>query len=307
MRRITIGLAVALCAFCAFAASAFAKETPDFGEFVTSIAGQTISESNPGHLRINKEEGSLDITGLQLAAEPFGPLEEVPLEKEGKVVEKEGHVVYHVIQDTEHPCEKVSLGGLVKKERSSSFTFELKFQKCIYVVGAWGSKVEAEQRPTSFTLAVTLESNRSAEVGAGEKSLVIKPGVVKINGLPKCPIEIPEQSVPLKSNVAKEYEEIAEFSDESFEPSNWEKSKKLKELYPSGEKDTLDVEFGEKFKHLVSYTTQGGRCVSGLPEENPKIVKEGEYKGMIEHATGHLYGEIEDIEVKNGDVTFVEP
>ena len=149
MRRIMIGVAVALCAIGVLAAPAFAKEKVVFGEFDASIVGQNL-ETTPGVLRVAKE-GSLEIKGLQLAAKPFGPIYRKNVENPvtHEIIHKAG------TQDTEQPCEKVKLTGLVKHEKSSSLTFDLRFSKCVYVEG---SGEELHEKFTSFTLGVTLKS-----------------------------------------------------------------------------------------------------------------------------------------------------
>jgi hypothetical protein len=287
--KITTGvaLAVALCAIGAFAAPAFAKEKIAFGEFEGSITGQNL-ETTPGVLKVNTVEGFTEITGLEIGPYTFGPKNPTTGE-----------------QETEEPCKSIKLSGEVKKEKSSELTFQLKFNKC----PAWAEAgALQEEVPTSFKLGVTLKSNFSAEVGKSESALEIEPGEVKFKGaLKKCPVIIPRQTIPSKLNPEKEYEEIVEYENESFEPEGIEHSKHLKELYPSGEKETLNVEFLERFHHIKAYVAQGGRCTNVKGIENGKVVtEEGPYKGMLEFPAGHMFGEIDDIEIKNGNLKFKE-
>jgi hypothetical protein len=281
--RITTGiaLAVALCAMCGLATSAFA-----FGEFEASITGQNL-ETTPGVLKVSHEEGSLEINGLELGAYLFGPINRVTGE-----------------QETETPCKSVKLSGGVNKPKSKELTFRLKFTKCVAIAEAGALEQEVA---TNFTLGVVLHSNFGGELGQDESSVELEPGVVKFKGaLKKCPVIIPRQSLPAKYNPKRTYEEVVEFENESFEPEHIEHSKRLKELYPSGEKETLNVYFEEKVHHFHSYVSQAGPCTNVKGAGNSKIVTEGPYAGMLEYTNGHMTGEIEDIEVKNGNLKFNE-
>jgi hypothetical protein len=287
--KITMGvaLAVALCTIGAFAAPALAKEKIVFGEFEASIVGQNL-ETTPGVLRVNHAEGSTSIEGLELGPYTFGPVNRANGE-----------------QEIEDPCKAVKLNGEVSKEKSSELTFQLKFSRCVGLAEA--GQVE-EEVPTTFKLGVKLISNHSAEVGRSESAMEIEPGVVTFKGaLKKCPVIIPRQTIPAKDNGEREYEEIVEYENESFEPPRIEHSKHLKELYPLEEEETLNVEFGEKFRHIKTYVSQSGVCTNVKGMENGHIVtEEGPYKGMLEFRNGHLYGTITDIEVRNGNLKFKE-
>jgi hypothetical protein len=280
--KITTGvaLAVALCAIGAFAAPAFAKEKLVFGEFEASIVGQNL-ETTPGVLRVNHAEGSMNIEGLELGPYTFGPKNRTTGE-----------------QEVESPCKSVKLSGEVKKEKSSELTFLLKFSKC----PGWSESGQLQQEvPTSFKLGVKLISNHSAEIGLSESAMEIEPGVVTFKGpLKKCEIIIPRQTIPAKDKE-REYEEIVEYEDESFEPPRIEHSKHLKELYPEEEEETLNVVFEEKFRHIKSYASQAGPCTNVKGTENGRVVtEEGPYKGMLEFTNGHLYGSIKTSKSKKG-------
>jgi hypothetical protein len=286
--KITTGVAfaVALCIIGAFAAPAFAKEKILFGEFEASITGQNL-ETTPGVLKVNKE-GTLAIEGLELGPYIFGP-------KNAKTGE----------QEVTTPCKSVKLKGLVNKEKSPSLTFKLKFSKC---TGFAESGAAQEAVSTSFELGVKLVQNFSAEIGKSESSLEIEPGVVTFKGpLKKCPVVIPAQTIPAKDNVEKEFEEIVEFENESEAPEGIEHSKRLKELYPSGEKEFLNIFFLEKFKHIRTYFSQTAPCTNTKGEENKKIRTEEPFMGWLEYTAGHMFGEIELLEVKNGNLKFSEP
>ncbi len=276
-----IALAVALCAMGAAASSAFA-----FGEFEASITGQNL-ETTPGVLKVSHLEGFLEINALEFGPYKFGPVDR----KTGE-------------QDLEHPCKNVKLSGGVNKAKSPELTFRLKFIKCVALAEAGALLQEV---PTNFTLGVVLKSNFGGELGQNETSVELEPGVVTFGGaLKKCPVTIPRQSLPGKYNPKREYEEVVEFENESYEPEHIEHSKHLKELYPSGEKETLNVYFEEKVHHLRSYVAQEGPCTNTKGAEGGKIVEEGPYKGMLLYTNGHMTGEIEDLEIKNGNIKFKE-
>jgi hypothetical protein len=283
-------LAVALCALAAMATPAFAREKLVFGEFEATRVNQPITEGTPGELRVNKE-GGIDIEGLQLGPYTFGPKPTAG----GK-------------QDEKHPCGHYKLEGKVASEKSSTLTFHIKFNKCPSWDTAGGGA--EEMGSTSFTLGFTLKSNYSAEVGKSTNELTIEEGAVTFKGAQKkCPVLIEKQTIPFKENPEREYEEIVEYENESEEPEGFEHSKKLKELYPSGEKEFLNVVLAEKFKHIRSYLTQNSHCTNSKGTENPKIVTDpnSPYKGDLEYTDGHVFGEIELIEVKNGNLKFNEP
>jgi hypothetical protein len=280
-----IALAVALCALGALSAPAFAKEKIQFGEFEASITGQNL-ETTPGVLKINKE-GEIDIEGLELGSYIFGPINRTTGE-----------------QETGSPCKSIKIvNSTVNKEKSSELTFKLKFTKCAALAE---SGTVVQEVPTSFTLGFNLKSNFSAEVGKAS-ALEIEPGTVVFKGaLKKCVVSIPRQTIPANDNLEKEFEEIVEYENESEAPEGIEHSKKLKELYPSGEKEFLNIVFGEKFKHIRTYTNQTGPCTNRKGTGNGKIVEEGEHKGELEFTNGHMFGEILLLEIKNGNLKFKE-
>ncbi len=298
--RIMIGVGVVVLALTALASPAFAKEKLIFGNFEASVTGQNL-ETSPARLGVYKE-GGIEITGLNLGGTTFGPLykEDVKNEK-GEVIHKRGQINLEV-----PPCQKFKVSGEVNKEKFTELTFDLKFMRCSTSVEEVGGSGATEEHLSNFTLPITLKAtNYSA--GIANSALIIDK-TVKL-GLKKCPVEIPPQTIPGKENPEKLYEEIVEISNEGEEPERWEHSKKLKELYPSGEKELLDIEFAEKFKSIVSYRPNAGVCGSRKGEENGKIVTEvgNPHYGQIEYTNGHLFGEIDEMEIRNGNLKFTEP
>lgn len=286
--RIAIGTLVTVCALGALAGSASAKEKLVFGEFEASLAGgKAPSPTEPGILKVSKE-GEASLTGLELGNYKFGPVNRTT-----------GEIEY------EAPClGPLKVGGDAIAEKSSSLLIELKFKKCV----TRSQEGLIEEHFANFTLAVKLSSNFSAATGKSETGVEIEPAVVTIKGgLKKCLVQIPQQTIPAKLNPEKEYEEIVSFSPESEPVENWEKNVKLKERYPSGVKQRLDIELGEKFKGIHSFVDAQPPCAPKKGDENGKLIteKENPYFGWLEYTSGSIHAEIEGLEVKNGELTFV--
>jgi hypothetical protein len=301
--RVTIGLAVvAICALGALAAPAFAKEKIVFGEFQASVTGKNLeTESVPLGI-FHEDLPTPSIEGLQIGPYKFGPvIRSGP--NAGKI-------------DESHPCKVApKLAGKFQAEpgkvnKSDSLLITLKFRKCITRSEA-GTLVH--EKTTNFALSFRLEQNFSAEVGTSASGIEIEPTTVSFKGgVNQCPVIIPRQTLPGKDNAEHEYEEIVSFSNESEPVENWEKSKKLKALYPNGLKERLFVEFEEKFKGINAFVKQEGACTNKKGEENPKIDEEGpegpykgEFTGYLEYPNGHIFGEIEGLEIRGGELSFV--
>ncbi len=295
--RIIVALAaVAICALSAFASPAFAaKEKKVFGEFEAHVTGKNL-ETEPQPIQIDKEDEP-EITGLQLGNYKFGPII-----KTGPNAGK---------PDLENPCLKPpKITGDFKAEegkvnRSNSIILKIAFKQCIARAQENGV---VKEKKVSFTLGVKLEPNFSAEVGKSESGLEIEPATLSFKGpLAKCVVTIPRQTIPAKDNPEHEYEEIVSYTNESEEPEKFETSKKVKELYPSGLKERIEVELEEKFKGIHAYVSQEHGCTSSKGEESPKEVTEGPFAGQLEYTSGHIFGDFEGVEIKNGNLTFVEP
>ncbi len=290
--RITIGLAAALLALCLTAASASAKEKKVFGEFVASVHGQNLEE-HPAKLQQWKEDyegGEEHVTGLELGNVKFG-----------KWVRSTGE------PEQEEPCAKSKLSGLVNHEHSSELQATLSLKGC-YSNPELGGVVE-ENKKSNLKLALRFKSNFSAEVGASESQLEIEKEAVVIvkDGLHKCPIIVPQQTIPFKDSPEREYEEVVAYEDETPEPiEHFETSKKLKEEFPTGLKNRIEIELGERFKGIRAYVSQEPPCSNKKGTENPTLT---EYKGkkVLEYKHGHIFADFEGMEVKDGELEFVAP
>jgi hypothetical protein len=308
--RVVIGLAVAVCAFGALSASAFAtpkkeKEKLVFGTFVASIAGRSITPSEPAPVIENKEDEA-EVAGLEIGPYKFGVVEE------GKA-------------NYEEPCKKApKVTGKVLEERSSSFLTEVTFRECVSSNPGGGV---VPWKATNFKLAIKFSSNESAELGTTEGGIEIQPAAEVIKGVDsQCLVEVPRQYVPGKSGEKPEkFWEAATYTGEKEEPvENWEKSKKLKEQYPGDFKNRLEVETTEKFKGIVSYvdtatTKKHAGCQPVKGEENGKLITEKEIEvegkmvpnphyGWLEYKNGQIIGLVaEGLEIKGGQLTFEPP
>jgi hypothetical protein len=304
--RIAIGLAVAVCAFSALTASAFAKEKLVFGKFTASIVGKTISKEAPAAVVENKEDEA-EVTTLTIGPYRFG------------VVNEKAEANY------EEPCKKApKVTGKVFEESSSSLLTEVTFRQCV------SSNPDGPIDPwkaTSFKLAIRFQANESAELGTTGGGLEILEGPVqKIKGVAaQCLVEIPQQFVPGAAEEKEEkFYEAAEYTPESEEPENWEKSKKLKEEFPGGLQDRVGIETTEKFKGIRSLvdTAPGGKPSKGCPvkkgEANTKVIteKEIEVEGKMvpnpyylwtEFTNGKIEMDAEGLEIKGGQLAFVPP
>jgi hypothetical protein len=304
--RVVLGLAVAVCAFGALSAPAFAKgkEKLVFGNFAASIVGKTISPSSPATIVENKEDEA-EVTGLQLGIFKFG------------VLNSEKKPEY------EEPCEKApKVTGAIENEVSSSLLLNVQFKKCVTSSVKSGS-VSATK--SSFKLGFRFKSNESAEIGNTQGGIeIVKSAVVIIKGESRCVVEIPAQTVPARAAGNEEkFWEGAEYTPEKEEGlEGWETHKKLQEQYPGNFKNRLEIETLEKFKGIVSYVhpfeTRSHICAPVKGEESGKLVTEKEievegkmvpnpYYGDIEYTNGKVFMNIEGLEIKGGQLTFEPP
>ena len=72
------------------------------------------------------------------------------------------------------------------------------------------------------------------------------------------------------------------------------------------------MDFEEKFKGIRTYVKATGPCEPSKGEENGKLIEEGPegpnggiYNNWLEYTNGHIFMEIEGIEIKNGELSFV--
>jgi hypothetical protein len=305
--RVVLGLAVAVCAFGALTAPAFAKkEKLVFGKFSASVVGKTLSEADSAAVVENKEDEA-ELSGLVIGPYKFG-------------VVTQGKANY------EEPCEKApKVTGKVFEEHSSSLLTEVSFRKCVSSNPGGGI---VPWKASSFKLAIRFQANESAEIGNTEGGFhIVDDAYVTFKGADsECLVEIPAQFVPSQAEVKEEkFYEAAVYTAEEEKPvENWEKSKKLQEQYPGDFKDRLGIETTEKFKGFVSLVdtaptgskSKGCEAVKG--EENSKVITEKEIEVenkmepnphylWTEYTNGKILLDAEGLEIKGGQLTFEPP
>lgn len=273
MRRVRAVLvfAAVVCAFGALSAPAFAKEKKVFGEFI----------GTPGQLKLAEKEA--EVEEMTLGPYKFGR------NAQGAVCDKD-----------------LTVKGEVTEEHSPSLTTELGFVKCNTSAHEGGFR---ETKAVSFKLGVKFIANHSAEAGQREGVEILKPSVITFKGaLKKCVVEIPAQFLPASAETRPEKEYIeAEYSNETPEPiERWEKSKRLKEQYPSGFKERIEID--AEFKKVVTYVKPEKTCEYEKGEEGKFITEEGNpHKGEVEFTNGKIFLEIDELEVNGGELRFEEP
>lgn len=264
--KIMVVLAAAACMLAIFAAPSFAvsKEKLFFGEFTASIAGKTISEGEPASTKGHGEVSEFRLGPWEIA------------------------------------CEKeLKSKGKVGFERSESFTTELIFRDCSTKQKVGKGGVE-EEKKLKFSKGLDFEfhSNGSANVGKSESEVkILNPTSVSVVAAgDKCKLIIPAQTIPIQAerNPNQEFES-AEYGTET---ETVEKSQMKK--FPSGIRERLNI-FMEFKKIVTEVPVEGGsRCTY---DKEP----EGKYnaeKKTVEFPNGVLEAELEEVEVKGGELGF---
>jgi hypothetical protein len=262
-------VAAIACVVGALASPAFAsKEKPKafFGEFFANVpTGGPITPSTP--VTAKTSEGELG--ALYLGSEEKGPFS--------------------------FSCSSLSSSAKVTAEKSENFLTEIKFHKCKAIRRLRGGLEETIGAKFQKGFEMEFHSNGSASVGKSEGETKIVKGTqaeIKVRG-GVCKIIIPEQTIPTKAEKAPEKEfESAEYG--TFE----EKTEKLK-VFPNGLHDTLEIawELNKITFYIPSAPT--GPC-SYNKEPGGKFNPE---KKVVEFP-GYFEGELEEIEVKKGNIGF---
>jgi hypothetical protein len=305
--KMTIGVAIATCAFAVFAAPSFAaKEALKFGEFEATKVGTTISPSSPATVNLWKE-GSASVSKLKLGGSTFGFNI-----KESK-------------PEPEAPCTKEpTVKGEAEAEHSKELLLNIGFRGC----RSWTKSGSGYGwKGTNFHLGMKFITNESAEIGKDSGLQITKTEFVKVANANKlCTVAIPAQFVPGNSEEKPEkFWEAAEYTPENEEPvENWEHSKKLQEQYPGDVKKRLFIETTEKFKRILTYvdTRPTGKehgCTPVKGEENthyedqkelepePGVKEPNPWYQWTRHEDGEIFMEIEGLEIKGGQLTFIPP
>jgi hypothetical protein len=195
--RMTLGLAAALCALGATSASALAHE------FVSSVAGKTISEAEPAKTKT---------TSLGSQTFTFGAIKITCLTANGK--------------------------GLVIAASQSTLKTTMKYHYCSTAIKVGP---EPASLPTRFSSAVeyNFHANGFAETGTeGEEESAVEIGSgtaeMKVSGI-KCVVSWPAQFVPVKAETKPEKEYTAAVY------SNTEVATEKLKAFPTGFQKKIDI------------------------------------------------------------------
>jgi hypothetical protein len=270
--RITLGLAVLLCAFGTVAAPALAKKKAKppvvFGKFTASYPmGKAITPEAPAATK-----GSGEATELTLA-EGLLNIEECNVKSSGKVDEESSE---HLFQEVsfKHCYSYTHLGG-----KKSGLTGRFKVK--------------------NFKLAMEFRSNKSVEVGEGaeDELEIVRPSTVTIHtkGIP-CKVTIPRQVLPAKENAKPEKEYGVAGYETEISPAKMKK-------FPDGfqEKLGIVVEYGK----MTAWVKPNENCLYGPGEEGAyDSTPETPAYGYVVYGGGELEAELEGVEIKNGNLGF---
>jgi hypothetical protein len=263
--RITIGLAAAACVFAICAAPTFAAAKE----------------------KLFFGEFTASIAGKTIS------------EAEPAVTKGHGEVSEFRLGPWEITCEsELKSKGKVTAERSESFFTELSFKGCTTNQKVGKGGVE-ETKKLKFSKGIDFEfhANGSANVGKSESEVkILNPTSVTVKAAgDKCKLVIPAQTIPIQAekNPEKEFES-AEYGTET---ESVEKSQLKK--FPSGIRERLNI-FMEFKKILTEVPVEPGKCIYSKEPEgkfNPETK-------TVEFTNGVLEAELEEIEVKGGELGF---
>ena len=281
--RVLIGCAVSVLALAAMAGTALAKPPKmQFGKFIASIPGSTISEATP----------ATDSGHGEVLEGPKGP-----------GIELAGGAL------TISQCTReLASSGKVVSESSETFLQNVTFKNC-YAQSFTGTNREliSETKLPKFTIALEFHSNGSAVAGEAEAGDVsIKENSTITIPVPSkkspCKVTIPAQTIPVKAATKPEKEYEAAFY--LTEKETVEGKKKL-ERFPRGFYEELDVE--TEFSKVEAWVKPGEHCVYTRGEEGAFDKEEGTPAfGYVVYAKGYFDIEVEEITIKNGNLGFEE-
>lgn len=270
--RMVVGLIAALCAFGALAGVASAKMPEEqlfFGEFFAERAEAPITEADPAQVK-----GGGEIEELTIG--PYGLKE----------------------------CKVKSVSEVTSEKPSKTFFANLAI-RCKTISHPEKSKLINETKTVHFKLGLKFNANKSAEAGEGNEAgtEIVENAVVPVTiGRSACKLEIPQQFLPAKSKLDENHEyESAEYETEEEEVE----SPRLMKKYGK-DHDTLNIFFTLKRLHSVLLT--GPKCTTGHEEKFGEGEEEGHInkEGNVEYQNGKLFGELDELSLKNGNIGFSE-
>jgi hypothetical protein len=264
--RIGIGLVVALCAFCTAAAPSLAAPHKKAHTKPPKVLGKFVANFPHGP-KITETSKAVD--------KGVGSVEEL------KFIGGKGAATWFTISPGARGtgCRKVKSSGGVDSERSDTLFESVEFMDCRAALGFEG--VKEVPKISNFKIGFEFHSNGFIESGGGEATSVhVNHTAVFIKrkgGL--CTIEIPAQTVPIKATKKPENE---------FEAATYETEKYPEKIkrFPAGFQEELDITV--ELSKVVSHVHKGPYCDVGA------------YK----NDTGVMDFELEEVEIKKGDLGF---
>jgi hypothetical protein len=251
-----------------------------FGKFIASLPGGTISEATPA------------------TATGEGEVLEGP---KGPGIELAGGAL------TISKCASLSSTGKIDSEKSETILQNVTFKNC-YAQSFTGTNREfiSETKLPKFTIAFEFHSNQSAvageaeagEVKIKEKSTIVIP--VPSKKAP-CRVTIPEQTIPLKAATKPEREYESAFYATEKEPVE---GKKNLERFPLGFQEKLDIE--TEFSKVEAWIKPGEHCVDVNGEGAVDNEVGSPAFGYVVYDKGFFDIELEEVSIKHGNLGFEE-
>jgi hypothetical protein len=183
--------------------------------------------------------------------------------------------------------------GEVAAGESETFYQTVQFKNCISKRNLGGG-IE-EPVPVGFTLGMEFKSNGTAEFGE-PGTVTIKQASVKFKGRKSfCEVTIPTQTIPRKAEKKPEEEfEAFSYSTEKEKLTAKGAIKKYGEF-----RERLDIEW--EFRKLLASVKITPDCTYNKGEEG----KFNEETGEVDFGTGRMEGELEEITLKGGNLSFI--
>jgi hypothetical protein len=284
--RIVLGFAVAVCAFSALTAAAFAKPPKEkhfYGEFTASAVGKTFSPSEPG---LTKGTGELE----ELRLAQFNITCERGLMTKGEIVSARSTEYFTELSLRKSRCHATNVEGKTVEEPKMKF----------------GAPIDIEYHAAGF----------AGLGGEGEPGAEIKKETsvsFKVRG-GTCVVQIPPQTVPLKAEKKPEPSEAYSAAEYERESEEVEGGKKKKELFPANPETGLEageqeyVYITDEFAKIKTVEQVTEHCYEkGTAKKTAQEIKELEETtgkpDLIEYNNGLLEAEFEE-KLVGGDFGF---
>jgi hypothetical protein len=197
-------------------------------------------------------------------------------------------------------CTKeLKSSGSVEEGESTTLAQQIKFRGCIAKRKVGKGGIE-ESFPVKFTLSMEFHSNGFLETGEGS-SVHINAATIQLKAAKSyCKVSIPAQTLPEKAEKKPE----GEFEAASYETEEEVLTSKgqIKKFGPI--RYRLFIEWALKKVHVNVLITP--RCEFQNSEgEEPESEKFNPKTGEFEFTNGRMEGELEEVELGNGNLKFV--